>query len=158
MHTSEDVIVIRYICLPCQLNEKFYSDAAACFKPLLMLCFSLCFVPSPQVRACTWARAGCYSCGISLTFIFLCCNSCSRSVLPVCSGLLLWGWSDAGGAPLTQLQNMPGKSLMLIRGCCWILDFVLGLNSGTDFLTLLCGLSLLLQSMPASSSSLQCLL
>lgn len=61
-------------------------------------------------------------------------------------------------APLTQLQNMPGKSLMLIGGCCWILDFVLGLNSGTDFLTLLCGLSLLLQSMPASSSSLQCLL
>lgn len=34
LHTPEHVI--GYICLPCQSSEEFYSDAVACFEPLVV--------------------------------------------------------------------------------------------------------------------------
>lgn len=133
LHTPEDMIVIGYTCLPCQSSEKFYSDAVACFEPLVV---------SRSAEASFWAR-GCVRAHVqkmpvvarhresSLLFlshlhdrlIFLCTlmvtlvhvRSFSGTNLPLCS------WSNTGVALLIRLQNGPGKSsLMLVRGWCWI--------------------------------------
>lgn len=79
LHTPEDMMVIGYICLLCQMSEKFFSDAVACSEPLVVsvqlrlpsepagVCVSTC-------RSCPClpgtVRACCYCCLISMTDLF----------------------------------------------------------------------------------------